>query len=352
MSDDTSIKLTAGDIAQRVGGALEGDAGRAIRGVAGLIEATAHDLAFLGNPRYAQYMGQTAAAAVIVGQDWRGTCPAAVIRVRNPEEAFFQIAALFQQPPVQHAPGIHATAVIAPDAKIGRDVTIGPFCVIGKSAAIGDRTVLVASCYIGPHATVGNDCLFYSFVTLREHTRVGSRTILHNGVVLGSDGFGYNNVKGKWQKIPQLGTVVVGDDVELGANCTVDRARFGVTRIGNGVKIDNLTQTAHNSHIGDDSILAGLIGLAGSVHLGRRVRVGGQAGINGHIRVGDDAVIGAQAGVTNDVPAGSVVFGAPAAPYDIMMNIHATIKRLPELKARIVELERQVKELQERLKDR
>ena len=352
MPDDTSIKLTAGEIAQRVGGVLEGDASRIIDGVAGLIEACAQDLSFLGSPRYMQYMAQTAAAAVIVGQDWRGICPAAVIRVRNPEEAFFKIAELFRPAPVQYAPGIHAAAVIAADAKIGRDVTIGPFCVIEPGVTIGDRSVLVASCYIGPHSRIGDDCLFHAFVTLREYTRVGSRTILHNGVVLGSDGFGYNNVKGKWQKIPQLGTVVVGDDVELGANCTVDRARFGVTRIGNGVKIDNLTQTAHNSHIGDDSILAGLIGLAGSVHIGRRVRVGGQVGINGHIRVGDDAVIGAQAGVTNDVPPGTVVFGAPAAPYDHMIDIQASIKRLPEFKARIMELERQVKELRERFGDK
>jgi len=346
MSTHVSDKeLTAGAIAARISGEITGDPGRRVCGVAGLIEAGPDDLTYLASPRYVSFMEQTRAAVVIVSADWRGQSPAILIRVANPEAAFMQVAAMFMPPPIRFPPGVHATAVIAADARVGRNVTIGPYCVIESGAVIGDDVVLVAHVYIGHSATVGAACLIYPFVTVREYVRVGVRTILHGGVVLGSDGFGYDNVKGKWQKIPQQGTVEVGDDAEIGVNCAVDRARFGVTRIGNGVKIDNLDQIAHNVHIGDDSIMAGLIGIAGSTHLGRRVRVGGQSGLTGHIQVGDDAVIGAQSGVTNNVAPATVVFGAPAAPYEKAITIQSLIKRLPELKARIMELEKQVNEL-------
>jgi UDP-3-O-[3-hydroxymyristoyl] glucosamine N-acyltransferase len=243
-------------------------------------------------------------------------------------------------------PGLHPTAVIGEGVRMGRDVSIGPYCVIEPGAAVGDRTALGASCYVGHEAVIGDDCRLYPHVTVREYCRIGCRAIVHNGAVIGSDGFGYAKEGARWKKIPQVGIVVLGDDVEIGANTTIDRARFGETRIGNGVKIDNLVQVAHNVIIGDDTAIAAQVGIAGSTRVGARVQLGGQAGVAGHISVGDDSVAGGQAGVTKDVPPATFVSGYPAMPHNEARKMHASLMRLPELKKKVADMETRLKALE------
>lgn len=339
------MSITAGEIAKAVGGALEGDGGIVLHGLAGLQSAGAGSLSFLSNQRYAALMETTQASAVIVGKDWSGAARCALIRVQSPDKAFAMAAALLGPKPVEIPDGIHPTAVIAADVRLGDGVRIGPHCVLEPGVSVGARTVLMAGCYLGHGTTVGDDCRLYPHVSTRESTRIGNRTVIHNGAVIGSDGFGYVMDAGSWKKVPQIGTVEIGDDVEIGANVTIDRARFGKTVIGNDVKIDNLVQIAHNVQVGDHTAMAAQSAIAGSSTVGRYVQVGGQAGISGHLAVGDQSVIGGGAGVTKNVPPKSFVSGYPAAPHNEARRIHAHIMRLPELKERVKQLEQRVREL-------
>jgi UDP-3-O-[3-hydroxymyristoyl] glucosamine N-acyltransferase len=334
------------ELAQRLGGAVEGDGAVEVHRMAGLVEALAGDLSFLAHPRYAAEMAATRASAVIVPLDWKGSGQPVLIRVKDPDRAFAQAAQWLGRPAVKRAPAIHPTAIIAPDVVLGRELFVGPYCVIEAGAAIGERTVLEAGVFVGQQCAIGADCHFYPHVSVREYCRIGARVVLHNGVVIGSDGFGYLNAGGVWQKIPQVGIVVVGDDVEIGANTAVDRARFGETRIENGVKIDNLVQVAHNVTIGEHSAIAGQTGIAGSSHLGKRVRVGGQVGISGHLHLGDDVVVGAQSGVSKDIAPRSYIFGTPAIPYDKALKLNAHLHRLPEWKQKVAELEKRIDKLE------
>jgi UDP-3-O-[3-hydroxymyristoyl] glucosamine N-acyltransferase len=342
------MPLAVQELARRLGGVVEGDGSLEVKGVAALDQAVAGDLSFLSNPRYAVAVKTTKATAVLVNESWQGESAAVLIRVKNADAAFAQAAGWLARPPVQFRPGIHATAIVAEGVRLGRDVHIGPHCVIESGATIGDRTVLVAACYVGHECEVGADCRFYPMVSLREHTRVGSRVIVHNGAVIGSDGFGYVKEAGHWKKVPQVGVVEVGDDVEIGANTTIDRARFGVTRIGNGVKIDNLVQVAHNVTIGDDTAIAAQVGIAGSSHIGARVQMGGQAGMAGHLKIGNDSVVGGQAGVLKDVPPATFVSGYPAMPHDEARKAHAHLMLLPELKKRVGDIDLRLKTLEEK----
>ncbi len=341
------MAFTVEEVARKLGGRVEGNGALGIRAVAGLREAREGDLSFLSNPRYAALMKQTAATAVLVSESWTGETRATLIRVASADAAFAQAALWLGRLPVTFKPGIHPTAVIAEGATLGRDVTIGPGCVIEPGVVIGDRTILVAQCYVGHGTTIGSDCRFYPQVTIREYARIGSRVILHNGAVIGSDGFGYSKNGTHWEKIPQVGIVVLGDDVEIGANTTIDRARFGETRIGNGVKLDNLVQVAHNVTIGEDTAVAAQTGFSGSAHIGARVQIGGQVGSAGHLTVGDDSIVLAQAGISKDLRPGSVVGGTPAVPVDEWHKAHALVGRLPHLRKRVGELEQRLKGLEE-----
>lgn len=339
--------LTADEVARRLNGTVEGQGARNLDGVASLADAQPTHLSFLTNVKYATQMAQTRAGAVLVGPQWTGASPATLIRVKDPDRSFADAAVWFAPPPVQFVPGIHPTAVILPDVKLGAEVHIGPHCVIAAGCSVGDRTVIEANGVIASGCVIGADCHFYPLVSLREHTRVGNRVILHNGVVLGCDGFGYSHDGRGWLKIPQTGIVDVGDDVEIGANTTVDRARFGVTRIGKGAKIDNLVQIAHNVTIGDHSALAAQVGISGSSQVGAHARLAGQAGVAGHLHIGDGAVVGAQAGVTKDVPARTYVSGYFAKPHDLNLKLLALIDRLPDLKSRLIALEKEVQTLKD-----
>ncbi len=344
------MKLTVAEIAQRINGSVEGNGETVITGLSGIREAQPGHLTFIANPRYAAAAASTKASAVIVSKDWNRPCSATLIRTTSPDKAFAEVAQWFTPPPIVFKPGIHPTAVIADKAQLGKDVFVGPYCVVEPDVKIGDRCVLVAACYIGHGTVIGDDCKFYPHVTLREYIRIGSRVIIHNGVVIGSDGFGYIQEGVIRKKIPQIGIVVIGHDVEIGANATIDRARFGQTRIGNGVKIDNLVQIAHNVIIGDNSVVIAQVGISGSTCIGERTILAGQVGITGHLMIGSDVIAGAQAGITKDIPNGTFVLGSPAYPYDKATKIFAHMARLPELKAKVAALEERLVKLEQKPK--
>ncbi|MFO7871180.1 MAG: UDP-3-O-(3-hydroxymyristoyl)glucosamine N-acyltransferase [Kiritimatiellia bacterium] len=337
--------LTAGELARKVGGAVEGNGGVELTAVASIAEAGEGDLTFLSNPRYVSDAASTRASAIIVSGDRKENFPCTAIKVKNPDKAFAAAAALLGPEEPDVVPGVHETAVVADDAVFGEGVSIGPGCVIESGVRIEKRTVISARCFIGRETVIGEDCRVYPGVNIREHSKLGSRVIVHMGAVIGSDGFGYYREEGKWNKIPQTGIVEIGDDVEIGANSTIDRARFGKTVIGNGVKIDNLVQIAHNVRIGDNTAIAALAGIAGSSEVGRGVQIGGQAGVSGHIRIGDNAVVAAKSGATKDVPPGTCVLGFPAMERGKAGRMHAHMARLPKLKEKVAQLEAEVEKL-------
>ena len=332
-------------IAEEIGGQIEGGQNLEILGLSSLDDAKEGDLSFLISTKYTDAVASTHASAVLVNQEWEGECSAILVRVDNPNAAFTKAALLLSPPPPHYTPGIHDTAVVADDAKLASDVSVGPLCVIESGASIASGTVLVASCYIGHGCHIGENCLFYPHVTLRERTIVGDRAIIHSGAQLGSDGFGYTPVDGTWVKVPQVGYVELGDDVEIGANTTIDRARFGRTIIEDGVKLDNLVQVAHNVRIGAHTALASQVGIAGSCNIGSGVQMAGQVGVAGHLNVGDNTLVGGQAGITKNIPPDSFVVGYPARPFREARRIDALVHRLPKLKARIDALEKNMQTL-------
>jgi UDP-3-O-[3-hydroxymyristoyl] glucosamine N-acyltransferase len=333
-----------------VGGELAGDPERLVTGLAGIREAVPGDVSFLASPKYQAAVKTTRASVLIVASDLDITFGGTLVRVSDPSEAFAKLVSQVAPRPVSFKQGVHSTAVIAPTAKLGKDVSVQPCAVIEDGVVIGDRTIIGAGSYVGHECRVGADCLLYAHVSLRERTILGDRVALHSGVVLGADGFGYEAVNGKHQKIPQVGHVEIGDDVEIGANTAIDRGRFGRTRVGNGTKIDNLVQIGHNCVIGNHCIICGLVGIAGSTIIGNHVTVAGQVGIAGHLTIGDKSIIMAQAGVTKDVPAGSIMLGAPAIPHKEYKRVNAVIQRLPETVGNLRELEQQLADLRVRLR--
>ncbi len=336
------------ELARQIDGVFTGDGAVDIRGVAGIREAGNGEVSFIANPRYAPEAATTKASAVIVAEDWAAACPATLIRVKNPDEAFAKAAAIFYIPAPVPVTGVHPSAVVAQDAELGAGVCIGPLCVIESGAKIGAGTVISAQCYIGFRSVIGDKSFLHPQVSLREFVKIGSRSIIHNGTVIGSDGFGYSvDGEGVRTKIPQIGIVEVGDDVEIGANVTIDRARFGTTKIGNGVKIDNLVQIAHNVVVGDHAVIVSQVGISGSTTIGSKTILAGQAGISGHLRIGSGVIIGPGAGVSKDIPDGLHVLGAPAMPVDKMKRTHANIMLLPKMRERIAALDARIRKLEE-----
>lgn len=336
------------ELVRRIDGVFAGDGEVDIRGVAGIREAGVGEVSFVANPRYAPEAAATKASAVIVAEDWAADCAATLIRVKNPDAAFAKAAMIFYTPAPVPAPGVHPSAVVAQDVELGSGVCIGPFCVIESGVRIGAGTVISAQCHIGFGAVIGEKSFLYPQVSLREFVKIGSRSIIHNGTVIGSDGFGYSvDGEGVRTKIPQIGIVEVGDDVEIGANVTIDRARFGKTKIGNGVKIDNLVQIGHNVTVGDHAVIVSQVGIAGSTSIGSKTILAGQAGIAGHLRIGSGAIIGPGSGVSKDIPDGAHVLGAPAMPVDKMKRTQASIMLLPKMKERIAALDARIRKLEE-----
>ena len=335
------MTLALRDVAAMSGGELIGDPSLQITGAASLAEAMAGEISFFGNRKYIGALRKTRASAVFVPLDFAEPVDAAQIRVSNPTKAFEQVVLKFAPKAIKFPPGIHATAVVDPSAKLGERISIQAHAVIEAGAKIGDGTIVGAGSYIGDETTIGSDCLIYPLVTIRERSRVGSRVIIHSGAVIGADGFGFEIVGGRQEKIQQLGIVQIDDDVEIGANTTVDRARFGRTWIQQGVKIDNLVQIAHNVVIGKNSVIVAQSGISGSTRVGERVMMGGQVGIIGHIELGDGTAIGAQSGIAKSTRGGTW-FGSPAVPLAEAKQQIAWIHRLGKLFARVKEIEKKL----------
>lgn len=315
-----------------------------IHGFASVEEAEKGEITFLGNPKYLRALRSSQASAVLVPLDFSESVPAVLLRVQNPTASFGKIIDLFAVPDRPYSPGIHPLASVAPNAEIGDGVSVQPFAVIESGVVIGANTVVGAHSYVGPDAIIGAESLLYPHVSIMARCKVGNRVILHPGVVLGSDGFGFEFINGKQVKILQRGIVQVDDDVEIGANTTVDRARFGRTWIQKGAKIDNLVQIAHNVTIGEHSIICAQVGIAGSTKLGRLVTLAGQVGVNGHITIGDEAVVTAKAGVVKSVEPKGVLVGLPARPIKVYKRTLFNVERLEKLYERVKELERRLAE--------
>ena len=340
--------MTLRELAERLGCRLEGDGAIEITGVAGLEAAAPGDVSFFSNPRYAGALQATRASAVIVAESGP-VPPGAALRAANPYLAFAEALDLLtaDDSPV---PGVHPSSVIAADAVIGEGASIGPFVVVGAGARIGDRTVVHPHVVIGRGATVGNDCLLYPHVSVRERCVLGARVIVQDGAVIGSDGYGFvTRSDGTHRKIPQRAIVVIEDDVEVGANTTIDRPAVGETRIEAGAKIDNLVQIAHGVRVGAHSLLAAQVGIAGSTVVGDHVTLAGQVGVAGHITIGDHVIATAQTGIPNSVEPRSLVSGYPAVPNREWLKSSAIIRRLPELRRELTALAERLDALERRL---
>jgi len=335
------VTFTAKELAASSGGQLIGDPALKITGAASLSEAAQGEISFFTDRKYIGQLRKTHASAIFVPPDFSEPINAAQIRVSNPMKAFEQVLLKFAPEPIIFAPGIHPSAIVDPSVQLGDQVSIQPLAVIEPGAKIGDDTIIGGGSYVGHETVIGSACHIYPNVTIRERSRIGSRVIIHSGAVVGADGFGFEMVEGRYQKIQQLGFVQIDDDVEIGANTTVDRARFGRTWIQQGVKIDNLVQIAHNVVIGKNSVIVAQAGISGSTRVGERVTMAGQVGIVGHLEIADGTIIAAQSGVAKNLP-GGVWFGSPAVPFAQAKQQIAWIHRLGKLFARVKEIEKKL----------
>ena len=301
-----------------------------ITGVNGIEQAGPRELTFVSNPKYAAAARTTKASAVIVSEDFPAI-PTAMLRAKDPYLTFARALELFHAP-ARHAPGMHHTAVVDASARLGSGAHIGPYVVVGENVEIGANAVLLAHVVIYRGVTIGNNFFAHAHSVVRENCRIGNNVLLQNGVVIGGDGFGFAKTpEGKWYKIPQPAPVVIEDDVEVQANSCIDRASVGETRIGRGVKVDNLVQVGHGSQVGSDTLLCAQVGLAGSSNIGNQVILTGQVGVVGHCKVGDRAIVTPQSGVAGNIPAGALVSGAPAVDHKVWLKYSAILPRLPEI---------------------
>jgi len=339
---------TLRQLADLIGGRVLGDPSLVITGIAPIREAAAGQITFLSNPKYAGELATTHASAVILSPRHEGApVPAALARIimDDPYYGMCRVIRHFHDRPF-HPIGISPLASIGQAVAMGRDVSIHPFVVIGDRAVIGDRVTLHPGCYIGEEAVIGDETLLHPNVTVRERVRLGRRVIIHSGTVVGSDGFGYAFHGGEHHKIPQVGTVIIEDDVELGSNVSVDRATLGQTVIGRGTKVDNLVQIAHNVTIGERSLIVAQAGISGSTSLGKGVVLAGQVGVVGHLTIGDGVRVGAQSGVAQNVPPGQDLSGSPAIAHRQWLAVQATLPQLPDIRRRLHRLEEELHALQ------
>jgi UDP-3-O-[3-hydroxymyristoyl] glucosamine N-acyltransferase len=336
------LELKLSELAALVGGqfAFRLSPEPLIRGAVAIAEAGEGDVTFFSNPKYLPALKACSATAVLVPVGFAEEITPIAIQVENPSIAFAQLLEKFAPEPVTFTPGVHPTAFVGDRVEIGEGASIQPHAVIEAGARIGAGTIIGAGSYIGHDAQIGAGCRLAAHVSIGASCTLGERVILHSGVVVGSDGFGFEFAEGRHLKIPQIGIVQIDSDVEIGANTTIDRARFGRTWIGEGTKIDNLVQIAHNVVIGKHCIVCAQVGISGSTVIGDYVTIAGQAAFVGHIRVGDRATIGARSGVSKDIPAGEVVWGTPAMPMREAKEQLAHTRRLGKLYERVRDLER------------
>lgn len=347
MGHNAFMGRTLGELALLMGGELKGPADLVIEGIASLDRATSREITFITQRRYARLATESQAAAFIVSPE-HADLPRPLIIVPHPYLAYAQVAALFA-PPRRRWPGISHLAYLGQDLELGQEVSIAPLVFIGDRVRLGDRVTLMPGCVLGDEVRIGADTLIYPNVTILERCLVGERVIIHSGTVIGADGFGFVPGTEGHRKIPQLGTVVIEDDVEIGANCAIDRGALGETRVGRGVKMDNLVHLAHNVTVGEHSLLVAQVGVSGSTKLGKKVILGGQVGVTGHIEIGDGAQVGAQSGVHHSIRPGQTVTGTPPWPQKDFLRIINTMPKLPEMYRRLKQLEQKIMELSARL---
>ncbi|TWT95356.1 UDP-3-O-acylglucosamine N-acyltransferase [Botrimarina colliarenosi] len=343
--------ITLGELAAMVGGETHGDPTTLIHNAWPPQDCDAHAITLVDSAEKLPKLEGCPAAALVAPLDATNPGRPAIL-VANVHAAFAAIVTHFRPRRERRVTGIHATAVVPPSTHLGSEVSIGAGAVIGEDVVLGDRVTIGANAVIGDDCRVGAGTLVGTRVTLYEGTLVGERCRLHSGVVLGADGFGYRQVEGRHIPVPQLGSVEIGDDVEIGANTTIDRGVYGPTKIGDGTKIDNLVQIGHNCRIGRHNLLCSQVGIAGSTSTGDYVVMAGQVGVRDHVHIGDGAILSAMAGVSNDVPAGEIMLGAPATPLREQKLKFAAIAKLPQLRKEFRELRREVTELQKRLAER
>ncbi len=339
---------TGGRIVPAQGQSDADAAARILTGVAGLSDARLGDLSFLSNPKYLAVLQTTQAGCVLIGAAHPPLAHAVQVVVANPDHTLGQLVQAFGPKPIHPAPGIHPSAVVGLRVTIGARCRIGAYAVIGDDCVIGDDVVLHPHVVLAGQVAVGDGCVLYPQVSVRERCTLGKRVIIHNGTVIGSDGFGYATVEGIHHKIPQIGTVIIEDDVEIGANAAIDRARFNHTRIGAGSKLDNLVHIAHNVEVGPHGLIMAQAGIAGSTRVGDHVILAGQIGIAGHLKVGSHVIVSAQSGVGKNLPDGAVVRGSPAQENKTELVEQVARRKLPEALERLRRLEARIAELEKR----
>ena len=338
---------TVTELAEYLGGVVRGDGSVRISGLGTLETAGPEAVTFLANPRYASKVAETAAGAVLMapgGERYGRT----TIEVANPYLGFAKLLTLFYTAP--HEPkGVLPAAIVSETAIIGEGASIYPGAIIGRNVVIGDRTTVYPGAVLYDNVVIGKDCTVHANAVIRERCRIGNRCIIQPGAVIGSDGFGYAPDGSSYYRIPQIGIVVLEDDVEIGANSCVDRAAIEVTRIGRGTKLDNLVQIAHNCQIGEDCMIVSQVGISGSAKIGNHVTLAGQVGVAGHLTIGDNVLVGAQSGVPSSLPANAAYSGTPAIPHREWLKSAMVVPRLPELKKTVSALEKRVAELEAKL---
>lgn len=342
------MTFSAHQIAALINGRIEGDQSVSVGSFGKIEEAVEGQLSFLANPKYEEFLYSTKASVIIINESLllRKSVPATLIRVPDAYSAFALLLEKYQQMATQQLIGIEQPSHIAASARLGENVFVGVFSVIGEHVIIGSNTKIFPNCYIGHNVRIGDNSIIHPGVKIYQDCVIGNNVTIHAGTVIGSDGFGFApQADGSFKKVPQIGNVVIEDEVEIGANSTIDRATIGSTVIHKGVKLDNLIQIAHNVSIGESTVVAAQAGISGSTKVGKRVMIGGQAGVVGHIEIGDGAKINAQSGVSKSIEPGKAVTGSPAHDYTAALRSQAISRKLPELEKRIKELEALIKHL-------
>jgi len=348
-----NMEFKAQNIADFLGGTIEGDADVTVTGVAKIEEGKPGTLAFLSNPKYNKYLYETEASIVIVNQEMEleTQVKPTLIRVQDAYKAFASLLELYQQAKGNKS-GIESPSFIDATATLGNDIYLGAFAYIGKNVKIGNKVKIYPHVYVGDNSIIGDDCILFSGAKIYEDTRIGLGCIIHAGAVIGSDGFGFAPMEdGSYKKIPQIGNVVLEDFVEIGANTTIDCATMGSTIIRKGTKIDNLVQIAHNVEIGENTVICALSGISGSTKVGKNCRFGGQVGIVGHITIGDNVNIGAMAGVSSSIKSNKSVLGAPAMDIAQAAKVFAVFRNLPQLREQVINIGKQITQIKKNIEE-
>jgi len=343
------LEKTLKELAEYLRGNVSGDENAVIRGLGTLDDAEEGEITFLANPKYGQKVATTRATAVILptGAPRHGRN---VIELSNPYLAFAKLLSLFHVTPPKHS-GVIEGAIVGKDVIMGADITIYPGAYVADGVKMGDRVTLYPGVVLYPGVELGNDVTLHANVVISAHCRIRNRVIIHSGAVIGTDGFGYAPDGNGWYKIPQIGIVVLEDDVEIGSNTVIDRAALEATIIGRGTKIDNLVQIAHNCVIGENCMIVSQVGISGSTKVGNHVTMGGQVGVAGHIQVGDNVMIGAKSGVPGNIPSDQIVSGIPAFDHKNWLKSSGIFPRLPEYRKALSSMEKRIHELEEKLKE-